>query len=279
MEPPTPGRVRTLTPVNEVAVSVVVPAYNEELAIGGTLRSLLAWMEDAGLSHEILVVDNASTDATRDRVGELADGDRVRLLANDVNRGKGYSVRRGILESRGALVLHCDADCAPSLPSLRAMMDLSRRYDLVVGSRLAAGSRVGRRQPLRRRIAGRGFQQLCRLILSEPVTDLFCGFKLWHGPDAREVYERVTLDGWLYDAEAIAVARALGHTVTEYGIDWADREGSRLSMSTVLVPAVRDLLKARAQARRVAREPRPARPAAEPALSQVADGPELDESR
>lgn len=254
-------------PVTDIALSVVVPAYNEERGIAGTVVALRTWLDAHGAPYEILVVDNASTDRTREVLAPLLDGERVRLLANDENRGKGYSVRRGILASRGALVLHCDADCAPSLPSLPAMIELSRRYELVVGSRLAPGAAVGRRQSRRRRVVGRGFQQLCRVVLREPTTDLFCGFKLWHGDVARDVFARVALDGWLYDAEAIAIARALGWRIDEFGITWADRDGSRLSMVRVFVPSVLDLLRARAHAAAV--EPAARRTVPAPAPAEV----------
>ena len=200
--------------MNGVSTSVVVPAYNEEVAIGGTVTALREYFDAIGDPYEILVVDNASTDATRSRVAPLLDGERVRLLVNDRNRGKGHSVRRGMLEARGDVRLHCDADCAPSLASLPRMLELLESSDLVVGSRLAPGAQLGRRQPLRRRVVGRSFQQLCRTILSEPTTDLFCGFKLWRGPAAQDVFSRITLDGWTYDAEAIALARAVGYGVT-----------------------------------------------------------------
>ena len=235
--------------MNGVSTSVVVPAYNEEVAIGPTVAALRDHFESDGAPYEILVIDNASTDATRERVAPLLDGDRVRLLVNDRNRGKGHSVRRGMLEASGDVRLHCDADCAPSLASLPRMLELLEWSDLVVGSRLAEGAQVGRRQPLRRRIVGRSFQQLCRTILSEPTTDLFCGFKLWRGPAAQDVFSRIMLDGWTYDAEAIALARAVGYRVTETGITWTDRDGSRLSMARVLVPVVRELLQARAHVR------------------------------
>lgn len=255
-------------------MSVVVPAYNEQEGIVATVSALSAWLDaqDPGPA-EIIVVDNASEDATRARLAPLVDGERVQLLVNDVNRGKGYSVRRGMLAARGEVLLHCDADCAPSLPSLPFMLTLLRTHDLVVGSRLAPGADVGRRQPLSRRVVGRGFQQLCRAILGEPTTDLFCGFKLWRGPAARDVFARISLDGWTFDAEAIALARALGYRVTETGIAWADREGSRLSMLKVLVPVVRELLNARRHVRREAALGPAAAPGADAVASDAALAP------
>jgi dolichyl-phosphate beta-glucosyltransferase len=232
-------------------MSVIVPVFNEEAAIAGTVAAVRSWLEEGGRAWEILVVDNASEDATRERLAPLLD-DRIRLLANEINRGKGYSVRRGMLEATGELRLHCDADCAPSLASLPAMLDLLENADVVAGSRLARGAQVGRRQTLRRRIVGRSFVDLCRLVLREPTRDLFCGFKLWRAEAAEAVFARTQIDGWVFDAEALAVARALGFGVVETGIVWSDRSGSRLSMTRVFGPVLRELLVARRQVRAAA---------------------------
>ena len=237
-------------------ISVVVPAYNEERGIAATVTALRDWLRARDpRPFEIIVVDNASADRTAAEVRALADGERVQLLCNERNRGKGYSVRRGMLAARGELRLHCDADCAPSLASLPGMLALLEDADVVVGSRLAPGARVGRRQPLPRRIVGRSFVLLCRAVLAEPTTDLYCGFKLWRAPVAEDVFGRIHLDGWTFDAEALAMARALGYRLRETGIVWADREGSRLSMARVLVPVVRELIAARRHIRREARRP------------------------
>jgi dolichyl-phosphate beta-glucosyltransferase len=233
-------------------LSVVVPAYNEERGIAATVETLRAWLAERPGTFEILVVDNASEDATVARLEPLLDGERVRLVRNERNRGKGHSMRRGMLEARGELRLHCDADCAVCLPSLPKMLELIAAGDVVVGSRLAPGAQLGRRQPLRRRIMGRSFQQLCRLLLGEPTSDLFCGFKLWREDAAVAAYSRTRLDGWTFDAEVLAMARALGYRLRETGIVWTDRNSSRVKMTRVLVPVVRELLAARRHVRREA---------------------------
>jgi glycosyltransferase involved in cell wall biosynthesis len=247
------------------ALSVVVPAYNEAIGIGATLGSLHATLDGLGIGHEILVVDNASSDGTAAVVEGLGDA-RARVLRNSQNLGKGASLRRGMLEAEGVLRLHCDADCGPSVQALGRMLELSGRYDVVVGSRLAAGADVGRRQPVRRRIAGRSFGLLCRALLREPTRDLFCGFKLWHAAAAEATYRATALTGWTFDAETLAMARALGFSITETGIPWTDREGSRLSMPRVIVPVTRELLEARRRVRSVARAQAAAAPA-EPAAA------------
>jgi dolichyl-phosphate beta-glucosyltransferase len=233
------------------ALSVVVPAYNEATGIETTLRSLNATLDGLAIGREILVVDNASADGTADLVEALGDP-AVRVLRNPENLGKGASLRRGMLEAEGVLRLHCDADCGPSLHALGRMLALSERFDVVVGSRLAAGADVGRRQPVRRRIAGRGFGLLCRAVLREPTRDLFCGFKLWRAEAAEAAYRASRLDGWVFDAETLAIARALGYRIAEVGVPWEDREGSRLSMPRVIVPVTIELLAARRRVRAIA---------------------------
>ena len=234
----------------------MVPAYNEERGIAGTVTTLRTWLEERPGEFEILVVDNASEDATVERLEPLLS-ENVRLLRNDRNRGKGHSLRRGMLEGQGELRLHCDADCAVCLPSLPRMLELIETADVVVGSRLAEGASLGRRQSLPRRIVGRSFQQLCRLVLREPTTDLFCGFKLWRADAAADVYSRVSIEGWVFDAEVLAMARALGYRLEETGIEWTDREGSRVRMARVLVPVVIELLAARRHVRREAVQSEP----------------------
>ena len=233
-------------------ISVVIPAYCEELGIAHTVEAVHSALSSSQTPFEILVIDNASTDATVERVTNL-NLSGVRVLVNETNRGKGWSVKRGMLEATGNLRLHCDADCAPSLASLDEMKKLIEAgADVVVGSRLGPGADIGQKQPLMRRIAGSSFQTLCRLLLSEPTRDRFCGFKLWTGAAAQDVFSSIVLDGWTFDAEALALARRLGYGVVETGIVWADREGSRLSMLRVLFPVTRELLIARRNVRRVA---------------------------
>jgi len=233
------------------SLSIVIPVLNEENEIAGILSAATAFLEGRGGEWEIVVVDNASTDQTSARAAPFVDGTKIRLLHNDTNRGKGYSVRRGMLEARGDLRLMCDADCADSLHSLPALEEAAREVDVVVGSRLSPGARVSRQQPLRRRFVGLGFIILTRLAMGRLPRDVYCGFKLWRGEAAQAVFERVELDGWVFDAESLGLAYRLGYLVREIGIEWRNRPDSRLSIRNVLVPAPGELLAARRNVRRV----------------------------
>jgi len=239
------------------SLSIVIPVLNEEQEIARILRTATELLKDRGGQWEILVVDNASSDGTCAQVAPFVDGGRVRLVRNDVNRGKGFSIRRGMLEATGALRLMCDADCVASLASLTHMEEVARSVDVVAGSRLSAGAHVGRQQPIRRRLFGAGFLLLTRVAMGPLPRDVYCGFKLWRAEAARDVFQRVHLDGWVFDAEALAMARHLGYTVREVGIEWINRPDSRLSIGNVLLPVVGEL----ASARRNVREAQVAQPA------------------
>jgi dolichyl-phosphate beta-glucosyltransferase len=237
-------------------MSVVIPAYNEEMTVAGTVSAVRAWMEERGATYEIVVVDNASSDRTVEVVQPLLDGERVRLLSNDVNRGKGYSIRRGMLDTTGELRLMCDADCLPSLASLGEMVDAIEDADVVIGSRNVDGSRVDKTQPLRRRVASWNFLNLCRLAMGEPSRDIFCGFKLFRSEVADVAFRHQSIEGWAFDIEILALARRLGFTVREAGIVWNDREGSRLAMHRVLIPVIVELVQARRNVRRAVKAER-----------------------
>ena len=227
------------------SISVVIPVYNEAAEIANIVRAVEHVLTARGGDFEILVVDNASEDDTVDRLQPFLADERVRLLRNEQNMGKGFSVRRGMLEASSDLRLMCDADCAPSLASLPQMEAKLADCDIVAGARNAPTSEVGRQQPLRRRAASIGFILLCRAVMSEPLKDVFCGFKLFTAPAAQDVFSRARIDGWAFDAEALAIARRLGYRVRPCGIAWVNRPGSRLSIPRVVLPVLGELVAAR----------------------------------
>ena len=121
--------------------------------------------------------------------------------------------------------------------------------DVVAGVRNAPDSQVVRHQPLYRRTVSLGFILLCRAVMSEPLRDVFCGFKLFTAAAAHDVFTRSRIDGWVFDAEALAIARALGYLVRSCGIAWVNRPASRLSIPRVVLPALRELVATRAYVR------------------------------
>ena len=238
------------------SLSMVIPVLNEEEEIVRILSAARTQLAERGGEWEIIVVDNASRDRTCERVAPFLEDPRIHLLRNDVNRGKGFSIRRGMLEATGDRRLMCDADCVTSLSSLSVLEEVLDHVDVAVGSRLSPGAHVSRPQPVRRRIVGFGFLALTRVVMGPLPRDVYCGFKLWRGEVAQTVFERVHLDGWAFDAEALSLARRLGFRIREAGIEWTNRSDSRLSIGSVLLPVTGELLAARRNVRRAAAEAR-----------------------
>jgi hypothetical protein len=163
----------------------------------------------------------------------------------------------------------CDADCVASLNSLTAMERLAASFDVVVGSRLSPGAQVDHQQAIRRRIVGAGFIALTRVGLGRLPRDIYCGFKLWRAECAEAVFSRVRLDGWVFDAEALAMARRMGYSMKEMGIEWDNRPDSRLSIRSVLLPVVGELWRARRNVRHAAIEHRTERERTEVSPAEV----------
>ncbi|HUT35651.1 MAG TPA: dolichyl-phosphate beta-glucosyltransferase [Planctomycetota bacterium] len=214
-----------------LALSIVIPAYNESADIEAAMEAADAYLREAGLHGEVVVVDDGSTDDTAQLVARYAEQHPVvRLLRNDRNRGKGHSVRHGALDARGQIILFSDADRSTPFseaPKLLAAIG-SGGADVAIGSRALSESRLERPQPWFRRVMGWVFRNLVRLIVLRGFRDTQCGFKAFRAEAAREVFRRQTLEGFAFDVEALWIARHLGYHIREVPVRWLDSRDSRV---------------------------------------------------
>jgi hypothetical protein len=231
-------------------LTVVIPAYNEEKRLPGTLTQVLEHLRERGEPFEVIVVDDGSSDETR-QVARAA-GREVKVVGIP-HTGKGAAVRSGVLASTGKLVLVTDADLPTPIEDLRRLIPaLEAGAGLAVGSRRLASSSVEVEQPLHRRVMGKVFSLLVRLLVLRGVNDTQCGFKLFDGRLAREVFSLAQVDGFAFDVEAILLARQLGAGVSEQPVRWYDGPQSH-------VRAVRDSLAMFAELLTIRRRARGAR--------------------
>jgi dolichyl-phosphate beta-glucosyltransferase len=210
----------------------VVPVLNEEACIASFIDRMRAELVRLVPSWEIVVVDDGSTDRTRAIVEAHAEDDgRIRLLHMD-HRGKGAAVKRGLLDARGAWRFMADADLAMPPDNLARFLDAIRSEpppDLAIGSREAPGARrVG--EPWRRHAIGRIFNWIVRGVAVPGIQDTQCGFKLLRADAVRRIVPHLSVDGFAFDVEMLALARRDGLTVREVGITWFARGDSRVSM-------------------------------------------------
>lgn len=216
------------------SLSVVVPAYNAERVIGGTLDAVQGYLDRAGLPYEVIVVDDGSRDGTARVVAQRGRG--VRLLVNRVNRGKGATVRRGMLSALMEWALFTDVDNSTSIEHLEVFAPLAGTSDVIIASRRMRGSTIVQRQNALRRLLGGGFPRLVRLLALPGVTDSQCGFKAFRASAARGVFSRVRTERFAFDVEALLLARRLGLRIAEAPARWdnpPDESTVRLRVDTL----------------------------------------------
>jgi dolichyl-phosphate beta-glucosyltransferase len=239
-----------VTAPRPVDLSVVIPAYNEASRIGPTLTRLIATLETLPIPWEIVVADDGSTDETAAIVAATAAREpRVRGLRLP-HRGKGATVRDGLLAAHGSRRFLCDADLAmPPAQITRFLAVLPSQCDIAIGSREGPGAvRVG--EPLRRHLLGRVFNALVRAMVLPGIEDTQCGFKLFTAEAASAVLPTTTIEGWAFDVEVLASARAQGWRIREVPIEWHFGQASKLRVVPHSIEMLRDLYRVRAKVRR-----------------------------
>jgi len=215
------------------SLSIVIPAYNEEGRLAATLERINSYLAGAGWTFsEVLVVDDGSRDGTAALVESFAARKPcVRVLRNPGNRGKGYSVRHGMLEAKGDWALFTDADLSSPIEELEKLWTKAQaaRAQVAIGSRALDRSLVGTHQPLLREYAGRAFNLAVRLTTGLPFWDTQCGFKLFETRAAREIFQRQQLERFGFDVEVLFIARKLGYSAIEVPVRWNDVAGTKVS--------------------------------------------------
>lgn len=223
-------------------LSIVIPAYNEERRLPATLRAVDEYLNQKNWpGAEVIVVDDGSRDDTA-AVAE-AFGGRVRVLRNPVNRGKGYSVRHGMLAAQGEWVLFSDADLSAPIEELDKL--LAANAPVAIGSRALNRGLIGVHQSWFRENAGRLFNVLMWVIIGLPFSDTQCGFKLYSREAAQAVFSRQTIDGFGFDAEALFIAAKHGFRIVEVPVRWSHADGTKVSMFGDSANMFADLLRTR----------------------------------
>lgn len=211
--------------------SIVIPAYNEGERIAESLDKVLRYAADRRWDAEILVVDDGSRDETAELVRRrMQQNPHLQLLANPGNRGKGYSVRNGMLHAQGEVLLFSDADLSsPIEESEKLFAALAGGADVAMGSRWVRAELQTEKQPLYRQLFGRLFNLALRVTLGLKFKDTQCGFKAFTRQAADRIFPLQCIERWGFDPELIFLAQRFGFRVEEVPVAWAHREGTRIN--------------------------------------------------
>jgi len=233
-------------------LSVVVPMYNETKRIRATLPRLVDYFQRQDYTHEIIVVDDGSTDGTAALVTELFEGmPNARVIEEKPNRGKGHAVKVGMLAARGDVVLFCDADLATPISELEKFWPwFDADYDVVIGSRKMPGANIKRHQPIWRENLGKVFTWLTGLVATRGISDVTCGFKCFTNSAAQQLFSRSVIADWSFDAEVLFIAQQRKLEIKEVPVTWHDQPGTKVRILRDATRALLGLFKIRLNAMR-----------------------------
>lgn len=229
------------------ALTVIIPAYNEQQRLPQHLGHVLAYLREHFPSFELIVVDDGSRDQTAAAVNAALAGEpRARLLAYQPNRGKGYAIRHGVLASQGERVVFLDADLSTPIEEIPRALAQLQHADIVIGSRDLPSSNIKVQQPLFRRLASEIFKWARLLTVGLwRLSDTQCGFKAYRGPLARQLFSRALVDRFMFDVEILYLADRAGQRIVEMPVQWTDAPGSKVKFWQGLRDMLRDLWRIR----------------------------------
>lgn len=238
-------------------LSVVVPAYNEEERLPRTLARLAEYYDAQDYDYDVAVVSDGSKDTTAKVVADFAaKHPKFSLIEYQPNRGKGFAVRKGMLEARGELVLFCDADLAtPQEETEKLLASVEKGFDVAIGSRPLKESNLEKHQPWHREMLGRVFNRCVQWLAIRGIDDTQCGFKVFTRKACQDVFSRCKLDGFSFDFEALMIARDLGYKIDEVPIRWSHQEGSKVVLMRDGPRMLRDLFKLRMRGKKARIKP------------------------
>lgn len=236
--------------MSNLYLSIIIPAYNEENRLPGTLQNINQFLERQNFLSEVLVVENGSQDRTLQIAEEFAHAHPRFRAIHAPGRGKGLAVQLGMLQAGGEYRFMCDADLSMPIENLARFLPPERvGFDVVIASREAPGA-VRYHEPAYRHLGGRVINLMIRLLALPEFQDTQCGFKCFQAAAAEDIFSRLTLLGWSFDVEALLIARRRGYRIAEIPIPWYFNPDSKLNLLQDTFRMAIDLLKLRRNARR-----------------------------
>ena len=236
-------------------ISIVIPAFNEAGKIGRDVEAASTFLRENGFGGEVIIVDDGSSDDTAGEARRTGVAPPIRkiVLRQESNSGKGAAIRRGILESRGEVVLYADSGtCVPYANALPVIKKISAgELDMGLASRRLKGTVIRRDQPLRRRVISRLFHRAAVLVAGLPrwITDSQCGFKVYQGKAARELFAGLSTPGFLFELEFILKALRRGYRLEEFPVEWTCDLDSRLKPGSQAGRVLKELFRVRSLAK------------------------------
>ncbi len=214
-------------------ISIVIPAYNEGKKLNNNLNKIFQFMNSFQKTFEVIVVDDGSTDDSFDVLTNYKLQNNINnffILKNSLNKGKGYSVKKGVLFAKGDFVLFLDADLSTPIEELAGFFKYLDEFDVVIGSRALQKSSILKKQPFYRVLIGKTFNKLVKIFLFINLNDTQCGFKLFKKEVVKPIFSKLSIDRFGFDIEILYLAKKFGFKIKEQPVSWVNDEDTRVRM-------------------------------------------------
>lgn len=229
-------------------LSIIIPAYNEEKRIEKTIQNIVSYLaEKFADNYEIIIVDDRSKDKTVEIVKKLSrENEKIKIMVNEENYGKGYSVKKGMLNAQGKYLLFSDADLSTPIEELdKLLFWIEKGYDIAIGSRSLKDSQVIVHQPFYREMMGKIFNKLVKIWCLSDFVDTQCGFKLFNKEVAKKIFTQTKINRFAFDVEILYLAKRNGLRVKEIPVRWINSPASRVNPIFDSLKMLIDLLRIR----------------------------------
>ncbi len=227
-------------------ISLIIPCYNEGKKLEKNIKKVIAYMEETFLiDYEIIIVNDGSTDNTIDDVLHLKENypNIIKLIHYKDNRGKGYAVKRGILEADSDVLIFMDTDLSTDISAISTTVKELEEYPIVIGSRKMKESEIKEEQKGIRKIMSKGCRDYTNMKLNLNISDTQCGFKGFQTNIAKKIAEKMTINRWAFDAEMLYIAKLNNIEVKEIPVKWENDLDSKVSPYSASMEFMKDLSK------------------------------------
>ncbi len=223
-----------------LCISVIIPLYNEEKRLKNLFR-IYNYFNSRGLQYEVILINDGSTDGTFQEINRLSKKYKLNCISYQKNMGKGFAIKRGMLEASGDFLLFSDIDLSTPVQELDKFLPFLKEYDILIGSRKTRNAVIKKHQPFIREHLGKGFTLISQVILKLTISDFTCGFKCFSKQAAKDIFSKQTIKGWGFDPETLFIANKLGYGIKEIPVEWSDDPNSKVSFPRDIVNSLLDL--------------------------------------
>jgi dolichyl-phosphate beta-glucosyltransferase len=225
-------------------LSVIVPAYNEEPNIELAINEISSYLEKSNFDYEIIIINDGSTDRTKEICLKYLD--KIKYFENETNKGKGFTVKKGVRLATKQKILFLDTDLSTPIQQVEVLYPFADKYEIVIGSRNLADSNIIADQPFHRRMMGKTFAVITYFFSGLNIKDTQCGFKLFDKTAINDIFDRSVIEGWCFDVELLYIAEKLNYKTKEAPIEWVNHtETSKVQPVLTSIEMLLDLMKIR----------------------------------